>query len=982
MSFQSSLPKANCSIVRPILPPPNNLPSVTDDILPSHLTTSLAEQCGDGTSLCILRCKNKTCKLSSLFFPRDLVFRSTTHRLYDCIVPPGTTYVDCMSSNVVYRLTCDNCSLQYVGETVQTLNQRYTAHRNGFSNPEKYGVCRILTEHFTSGPCKNSTYKVQILEKIPGNGRTARNAIDATSKKLRRERELHWMLKLRTVYPYGLNDRVGDEFKVEKNQKLIGQQFPKLSRNFNRRSRGNSNNSTHLDVETFLNNVDNLLKTYLPECMNYIRITISSLPKNIVKEIRELINDTILIQEDLEFSQWYLAAIDAIESKLYTVPSKKSKKSAPLHTLKLEFVNKAMEIINIPNILHSPTLSTSFPKLSNINSTYEVPTVVFKLVDAVHTKIFNHNKFVKSLDLNTFAQDETIIPCNCTNSPFADSHHNHIITGDLSFVDNKKLRKLFSRGPNYREPKNPDFKEAEDEIRARINELITTWSKKFCQDKIVFNEWKVEFEKLLSARIAHLKNTFKIRKVVPILEQIRPKQALKQLHKNYVITPIDKATGNVAFICKRFYAKILLEELDLNTSNKDKTYIEITEFSKETIINKHKSELKDLFGIDIEESNLVLPGMHWLPKKHKNPSKARFIVAASLCTLKPLARSLTSVFKLFQKQVENYNLKGQFFSGVKPFWIIQDKQPVIKAIKNLNKRRCAKSITTFDFSTLYTKIPHIKLNDVLHELTDFCFKGTANCKIRVNKFGAYWSKGNGRNINKDLSFTKDQIKSAISYLLDNCYFCVGNSIFKQIIGIPMGSDPAPFMANLFLYHYESKFLLNLKKIDLPRARRFGNVFRYIDDLNAINDGGEFENCHKEIYPPELELKKENEGNSAASFLDLDISISNDRTFDIKLYDKRDAFPFKIVRMPYLSSNMPSRIFYASLGGELLRIARCTTNISEFSKSSQCLLNRVNKQGAKISRVKKTIIKIFNNHPSDFEPFFKSASELSHKILLY
>ena len=103
---------------------------------------------------------------------------------------------------------------------------------------------------------------------------------------------------------------------------------------------------------------------------------------------------------------------------------------------------------------------------------------------------------------------------------------------------------------------------------------------------------------------------------------------------------------------------------------------------------------------------------------------------------------------------------------------------------------------------------------------------------------------------------------------------------------------------------------------------------------------------------------------------------------MKLYDKRDAFPFNIVRMPYLSSNMPSRIFYASLGGELLRISRCTTNISEFSKSSQCLLNRVNKQGAKISRVKKTIIKIFNNHPSDFEPFFKSASELSHKILLY
>ena len=80
------------------------------------------------------------------------------------------------------------------------------------------------------------------------------------------------------------------------------------------------------------------------------------------------------------------------------------------------------------------------------------------------------------------------------------------------------------------------------------------------------------------------------------------------------------------------------------------------------------------------------------------------------------------------------------------------------------------------------------------------------------------------------------MKAAVAYLLDNCFFKIGKKLFRQIIGIPMGSDPAPFFANLFLYFYESKWLKELKRIDLSRARRFGNTFRFIDDLTAINYG--------------------------------------------------------------------------------------------------------------------------------------------------
>ena len=87
-----------------------------------------------------------------------------------------------------------------------------------------------------------------------------------------------------------------------------------------------------------------------------------------------------------------------------------------------------------------------------------------------------------------------------------------------------------------------------------------------------------------------------------------------------------------------------------------------------------------------------------------------------------------------------------------------------------------------------------------------------------------------------------------------------------------------------------------------------HVFRFIDDLNSINDYGEFEQSIKDIYPPELELGKENGEPTRASFLDLDIKIV-DQVFVFNQYDKRDDFPFSIVRLPFACSNMPSKLFY-------------------------------------------------------------------------
>ena len=172
----------------------------------------------------------------------------------------------------------------------------------------------------------------------------------------------------------------------------------------------------------------------------------------------------------------------------------------------------------------------------------------------------------------------------------------------------------------------------------------------------------------------------------------------------------------------------------------------------------------------------------------------------------------------------------------------------------------------------------------------------------------------------------------------------------------------------------------LRSIDLAKARRFGNTFRFIDDLTAINDVGEFERCFPNIYPQELELKKETVGICDVTFLDLDLTIA-DRKFIIKLFDQRDTFPFDIVRMPFILSNMPSTIFYSSIGAEILRISRASNNVHHFIAASRTLLSRMISQGARHHRLVRVLKKTYGRNISTFSHIASDAATFVSKLIV-
>ena len=140
-----------------------------------------------------------------------------------------------------------------------------------------------------------------------------------------------------------------------------------------------------------------------------------------------------------------------------------------------------------------------------------------------------------------------------------------------------------------------------------------------------------------------------------------------------------------------------------------------------------------------------------------------------------------------------------------------------------------------------------------------------------------------------LRFSKTSLETAINHLIGNCYFNIGNVTMKQAIGIPMGIDPAPFWANLFLYSYKEDYMPSLISSDRINGRHFHSTKRFIDDLYAINDGGEFGRSICEMYPKELEHKAKHQGDHAM-FLNFDRTIK-EGTFNYKLLET--PLPFQL-----------------------------------------------------------------------------------------
>ena len=907
----------------------------------------------------ILKCNSTRCQTCPKLSLSKTFQSNITHQTFQTI-NHSLENLDCHSQNLIYLLTCINCNIQYVGETTIPLHKRINIHRTA-----KTG-CEHVINHYREC-CKGYSFKIQIVEHFQGTG-YINGKVDPEYRKIRLDREEYWIKKLRTIYPYGLNERARDI----RTEKPIGLVFPSIPRSRERivRSRRNRNNHNAIvSANDFFENLSTVVETDLQRAYYIIRIMLNNIKKRILKNIASLLIQKINQNMETKMEQYYLYILDIIDCKFYKELPKKCNKKRSKYTCLIEFHNKAIETIRLSSIFRLPEVIHLLPL--EMRDEENIPMVTYKLSSTVRNKVFNYKKTVDEINVNGEACLSMYKDlCNFNSSTFCDQQHNHIITGDLRLVANSKLRKLLTKGPNFRETQTINFRIALQKIKTAINQCIDKMSSETGVPTQSFDCWKNKIFDKIKTKIDKLKSKIKPFKTTQILQDHEVKSCLENLHRKFVIVPIDKAANNYAFICKYFYLSELLKEVGIN--NPPSSTYSLSDRTKENIVTYNKNYSKE-FDLNITQQDESLPIMYWIPKLHKNPIGKRFIVASKKCSTKPLTSVVSRVFKMFFAHIESFNKKSRFYSNFKKFWVVENSFPVLEKIDKINRKKNAKSLYTFDFSTLYTTIPHKLLIRVLSDIIRLVFRSNTYKKIGFSESSVYWTdKGVGKR-----SFTQRNLIEVVSFLIEKCYFTIGNLVFKQDIGIPMGIDPAPFWANLFLYHFESKYVQSLISAGSDRAYRFHATSRFIDDLIAINDHEEFYKSFRNIYPSQLELKLEHHG-SHATFLDLDITIK-DNIFVYKLFDKRDKFPFHVVRMPHQSSNIPTTIFYGSIFSEFLRIARCTLLFQDFIPRVSELFHRMINQGGKSSLIIQQIKKLVIRYRSVFDKFDISLQDIIARI---
>ena len=89
----------------------------------------------------------------------------------------------------------------------------------------------------------------------------------------------------------------------------------------------------------------------------------------------------------------------------------------------------------------------------------------------------------------------------------------------------------------------------------------------------------------------------------------------------------------------------------------------------------------------------------------------------------------------------------------------------------------------------------------------------------------------------------------IEFLADNKYVRFGGQLFRQTVGIPIGTNCAPLLADLFLYSCENE-LLDKRKL----AKQFNLSYRYTDDLISFNNK-RFREFISDTYHKELTISE-------------------------------------------------------------------------------------------------------------------------------
>ncbi|GBG88713.1 hypothetical protein CBR_g48242 [Chara braunii] len=181
---------------------------------------------------------------------------------------------------------------------------------------------------------------------------------------------------------------------------------------------------------------------------------------------------------------------------------------------------------------------------------------------------------------------------------------------------------------------------------------------------------------------------------------------------------------------------------------------------------------------------------------------------------------------------------------------------------------------------MFSKLPHEEIMKSVDWIIDR-YKENGKNWIRVNTRGKGCTFGRTTGADHWRMMGLEEIRSFVKVDLEHTYMKATGVLLKQMVGIPMGKSTSPPLACIMCAYYEFKFLN-----PLGHRRKMVTGLRLMDDVSIMISAtskkarivdkirADFEQC----YPPELQLKRTDEGTGTWDFLGLDVRLTQDYPF--------------------------------------------------------------------------------------------------------
>ena len=278
-------------------------------------------------------------------------------------------------------------------------------------------------------------------------------------------------------------------------------------------------------------------------------------------------------------------------------------------------------------------------------------------------------------------------------------------------------------------------------------------------------------------------------------------------------------------------------------------------------------------------------------------------------------------------------------TGYRRYWIITNIDDFYMHVKNNEGALEGKVPRTFDFTTMYTQLPHEKIFNNIEQAVD-----EAISYLRI------------RSSSHPLITKKHLIIKYLRFVVSNTYFGNNsNDIRQQTIGIPMGTNSAPEIANLTLYVDEANYIDNLRSNS--ERKKYSLTKRYIDDSVFFDTTPPPE----EIYG--LRYSEQTQQDGSINFLGAKIILKEGK-IEMSVFDKTKEWNFPVIRYCHGESNAPWNQSISIYLGQMIRYYNICNNLRSFKIATSSLTLRLLERKHSVFNLKKAwkkfLIKYFNN----------------------